>query len=639
MATPTTSNVARPLAFGYDVSLDDRLFRSAVGPGRTLSIETAPIEAPRVDTASSPDEIVDDFGRVFARSRFDGGEGLFRAHVEGAVPNRFWDSKGVSVKPNEPGEFPEIKLARATIRIEASTESNLWLAYDKAGLFLADGQTVKRTLAPEDDSPTWSIEDPHAGEAATGVEGLAVLGNETYAALGGNGIHRRSSGSWSHWNDLAATRVWSAKGRIMASDGRSIYEVVSSGVAPSPLKTLGPGDVWTDVVDGGSHILASAEDGHVYAFADEGGSLALVAQTFLEGEQPMSVGSAQGVVGVGTREGVPFGAIGRFWVGVLSEGGTLADMRLVREWGEREGASLDKSPRQVLASRDSFFLGIPEDTETHIWRYDLSTTGLSRQYVVSDSGRAVSLVSARGHLLVGVAESGLWRDDDTYESSGYLIGPLGDFFSASDKSWVGAILDTASLAGTEQVELYYTTDHDALNDPDSTSWISATRHTAEQVSDEVSLPNVTGRSLAGMVKLSGDGTSTPAVRSFSFRAYPSAGDGEVIATVPINISDQLERPGRHRVRARGVGAAAYADLKSTEGRSTTLRLYRVGERIRGLVENVGVPVQAVTPRGSVTTYAQVTVRGRRVGSGSTSGVGTFGTLHLFGTQPNLGEVG
>jgi hypothetical protein len=46
----------------------------------------------------------------------------------------------------------------------------------------------------------------------------------------------------------------------------------------------------------------------------------------------------------------------------------------------------------------------------------------------------------------------------------------------------------------------------------------------------------------------------------------------------------------------------------------------------------------LTSRGSVTVVSQVRVRGRRAGSGTTSGIGALGTYHLLGTQPNLAEV-
>jgi hypothetical protein len=636
MTSPTLTNVTNPRRWSYGFALDDRLFRLAVGPGRGLSIKTAPLEAPRVNTDSSPEEI-GETDPNFARSEFDGGEGLFRAHLPGAAANRFWDSKNVSVQPAEPGEFPEVRLLKTTANIEASADTGLYAAEDGTSLYVTEGTVLRRTDDPTAASPTWANDDPHNGEAATTVGGVAILGSEVYAALGTNGIHRKSSGAWSHWNDLAATRIWASKGRVVASDGRSLYEVTAAGVAPSPLKTLSPGESWQDATDGGSHILCAATDGYIYAFSTDSGSMVLAAQSLFEGETPRTVGQTQGVVAVGTAAS----NVGRLWVGTLLESGQLDDMQLVKQWGE-SGTATDQTPRRIIGTREALFTAVPDGTDTYLWRFDLSSGGLARHLTIAGaSGLVRGLAVVDGRLFATVDASGVWREGTTYASSGYLIGPLGDFFSASDKSWIGARLETGTLSDGRKVELFYTTDPDALNDPDSSSWVRVTtRDSGSGDPGEHALSSVVARSLAGMVKLapSTDATQTPAVRSFSFRAYPSSGDEDVIVVLPANVSDQIERPGRHRSRPKGRGATEYAALLGFEGRPVTLRLFRPAMTVRGLVEEVGTPIQAITSRGSVTVVSQVRVRGRRAGSGTTSGVGTFGTYHLFGTQPNYGEV-
>lgn len=639
MAAPTLTSVSRPRALGYGCALDDRLFRLAVGPGRELSIQTAPLEAPRVNTTSSAEEASAEFGLTFARSQFDGGDGLFRAHVEGAAPNRFWDSKNVSVDPAEPGEFPEVTLLHTTANIETSASAGLYMTEVGGSIYLTEGTTLRRTDDPTAAAPTWANDDPHAAEAATTVQGVAALGTDVYAALGVNGIHRKQSGAWSHWNDVQATRIWAVKGRIVASDGQSLYEVTAAGVAPSPLKTLAPGESWQDVADGGSHVLCAATDGYVYAYSTDTGSLALTAQTLFEGETPRTVGQSQGVIAVGTAAS----NVGRLWVGGLADSGQIGDLQLVKDWGE-SGTTVDQTPRRIIGTRDSLYTAVPDGTDTHLWRYDLATGGLARHLTVAGSSApARGLTVIEGRLFATVDAAGVFRGTSTYASSGYLIGPLGDFYSAADKSWIGARLETGTLADGMTVSLYYTTDPAALNDPDSASWVRVThRDSGSGDPGEHSLGNVVGRSLAGMVKLtpSTDGTASPAVRAFSFRAYPSSGDEDVIVVLPVNVSDQIERRGRARSRPPGRGVREYQALLGFEGRPVLLRVYLAGQTVtvRGLVEEVATPVQALTSRGSATVISQVRVRGRRAGSGTTSGVGTYGTYHLFGTQPNYGEV-
>lgn len=642
MAAPLLSQTTRPRSWGYDAAFGDRLFRLAVGPGRELTIRTAPLEAPRVNTASSPEESSPEFGLIYARSQFDGGEGLFRAHVEGAAPNRYWDSKGITVSPPEPGEFPEFRLAKAMDEKRDSASVGQRLATDGESLWQTDATTIYRTDNPEAAAPTFVEDNPHLAETATTVGGLAILGDELYAALGANGIHRRDeAGAWAHWSDLEATRVWSVKGRIVASDGAALYEVLSAGAAPSALITLSSGDTWASVADGGSHVLAAASDGYVYAFSTETGALVLAAQTLFEGEQPTAVGATQGVVGIGTQQG----NIGRLWVGTLLESGQVANLQLLREWSEGTAVT-QRTPSAIVGDRTSLYTAVAFGNDrVDVWRYELSSAGLSRHRSIdgaSGCSRGISFV--KGSLWLAICSEGLYREEPTFVESGYLIGPLGDFFSATDKSWIGARLETGDIVDGMRASLYFTSDSDALNDDTSSSWVRlTTRDSGGDDPGEIAMSNVVARALAGMVRLepSTDRTASPVGRAFSFRAYPSSGEGDVIVTLPVNVSDQIERRGMARRRVHGRGAQEYAALLAIEGRPTTLRIFTPKQEltVRGLVEEVATPIQAITHRGSTTMISQVRIRGRRTtGSGTTSGVGTFGTYHLFGTTPTFGEI-
>jgi hypothetical protein len=642
MTMPTLTGVERPRAFGYDCALDDILFRLAVGPERTLNIRTAPLEAPRINTTSSAEEAADEFGLVFARSQFDGGAGLFRAHVEGAEPNRFWDSGNVSVTPAEPGEFPSIRLLNGTALIEASTDANPRLAYDDVNgvLYSTEGAVLRSTSDPLGAAPSVVTDDPAVGGEVLGDIGdVAVLGSEVYVATGSaGGVNRKSAGVWANWDPVAATRLWAVKGRIVASDGRNLYELDGSGTTPAATLTVAVGEIITDVCDGGSHVLVASTDGYVYAFSTETGSLVLDGQTLFEGEQPQALGSSQGVVGVGTASG----NVGRFYVGLVNpDNGQVVDLQLVRTWGDT-GTATDQTPQKVIGTRSSLLTAVTDGTDTYLWRYDLITGGIARDLQVDGvAGSVYGIVVIEGRAFASVAGSGIWRQTTTYAGDGWLIGPLGDFFSSSPKSWVGARLETGQLGNGMAVELYYTIDPEAMSDPDSASWVRVERRTAGSGDPgEEQLSNVVARSLAGMVKLyaSSDTASSPEVRSFSFRAYPSSGDEDLLVELPVNVSDQIERRGRRRVRVPGRGASTYATLRGFEGRPVRLRLFKPDITILGLVEEVATPIQAITRRGSSTAISLVRVRGRETGSGETTGVGTFGTYHLFGTTPTFGEI-
>lgn len=640
MSVPTLDNVDRPRAFGYGVSLGDRLFRLAVGPGRQLEIVTAPLEAPRVNTTSSPEEAAAEFGLTFARSAFDGGEGLFRAHAEGAAPNRFWDSKGVDVSVPEPGEFPQIRLLHKTARSLATTNTGLRMAYDDlAGrLYVCDGNTLRYTDNPFTASPTWTADSPAVSpEVLTSVHDVAVLGSVVYAACGAaGGINRKVAGVWENWSDTPATRIWAVKGRIVATAGASLYEVVAPGATPTAKVILATGEEWRACCDGGSHILAGASDGYVYAFDTDTGSLVLTSQTLFESEQIRSLGSSQGVVAVGTSQG----NIGRLYVGGLEQAGQVIEQQLIRQWGSA-GSVTAQYPTRILGTRSSLYAGVTDGTDTCLWRYDLVTGGISRNLCVDAvTGMVRGVESIDGRLVFSVDGSGVHAEQSTYVNEGWLIGPLGDFYTSQEKSWVGARLDTSMIEGGATAQLLATASPAALADHASPEWSSVTtRDSGSGDSGEMPMVAVVARHLAGQVRLtpSADNATSPAVFSFSFRAYPSSGDEDRIISLPINVSDQIERRGRRRVRVKGRGETEYAALRSLEGRPVVMRLFKPELFIRGLVEEVATPVLAIPNRGSATMVSQVRIRGQVVGLNVTSGAGAWGTDIAYATSFAYGD--
>ena len=622
MPVPTTSTVERPKSLGYGARLNDVWFRLATGPNREFTVETAPLQAPKISTAENPEDISDEFGELFSRVDFTGGEGLDVAHRRDAEPvdaTRYWDSTGISVRDEDPSKMNRARLLHVTELVESSADSNLYLAHDGESLFMAEGTTVRRCDDPAATPPSFVDDNPHAGEGAVAVKGLASLGSAVFAALGANGVHKRprATGTWAHFSAFAALRVWEAKDILFASSGAVLAQLDAAGLATTVV-TLPTDDSWTCVADAGAAILASATNGYVYALADSEtpGVLEVKGQTYVGPDVPQVVQAGHGQVFYATRQATGDGANGKWWRAELSPTAfVLTASTLIRQWAHPvPDDPRDHAPLAMIASRNGVYVGVQEDQGSFLWRYDQGTTARSRDLDAHTAGLIVDIADVGDQMFFSVAGHGLRRESRTaYEPSGYLIGPLGDLFTASEKAWVGAVLDHEALPAGTSVELAYTTEPDALTDPDSPLWtIVKTVHGGIDTS-ETPIPTAAGRYIAGRVRwyASNDQASTPAVRGFSFRAYP--GGGEWLVKLPLSVADTIEIPGRRRLRTRTLGGRIYDRLRDLPGRYVELELlYPTSQVFRGIVEQVSEPTPAISRRGTSTVVAFVQFRGRRV---------------------------
>ena len=99
--------------------------------------------------------------------------------------------------------------------------------------------------------------------------------------------------------------------------------------------------------------------------------------------------------------------------------------------------------------------------------------------------------------------------------------------------------------------------------------------------------------------------------------------------IPVNVSDQVERPFRKRLKVNGQGELVYQALRNKEGKNVQLEIFRPDTLLRGIIENVSSPIEEISARGSVTTYCLVRFRGSKVIQISTAGEGLG--IALLGT--------
>jgi hypothetical protein len=285
----------------------------------------------------------------------------------------------------------------------------------------------------------------------------------------------------------------------------------------------------------------------------------------------------------------------------------LGNRQLVKEWVI---AGVDTSPKFMFASRDSIYCGIKESaTESYLWRYYLPTAGIARDLELGSGGLVTGITNSNGMFVAVVSGQNVYVEKNVYESEGYLITAAADFYTAEQKQFVGAEISTFQMPSNTEVELFYSTKFEALDNPDDSSFTLALEQTIGTGEVEQQIAEVSRYIVGKVVLKSTDGANTPKLKSLSFRAL--ARPELVVARIPINISDRVERPGRKPIKVKGLGDTLYNALRDKEGDSVTLELFDPSEIIRGVIESISYPINSNVERGSVTQYAIITVRGTR----------------------------
>jgi hypothetical protein len=141
---------------------------------------------------------------------------------------------------------------------------------------------------------------------------------------------------------------------------------------------------------------------------------------------------------------------------------------------------------------------------------------------------------------------------------------------------------------------------------------------------DVEVTNLTGRAgrfhLAKIDLAAPTGrATTPALRSYSFRAFPSS-DRDTLVRMPINVSDQFESRGRRALVRRGRGIVIEQTLRAFEGKQVVLEIYGLRMLLRGMLERIELPVAHVPEVGTPLRVMYLTVRGEAI-AGSSAGYG------------------
>ena len=632
---PSPSNTSEPQAQGFEANLDDLFLRFAVGPGRQMQINTAPLQAQAIQTSETPEDFQQEFGQIYSRTDFSGGSGLDKAHKRNASEmdfSRFWDSNGIDVFSGKAvGQEYKVSLLNSTEEVTTSSETNLYAQQLDGTIFYADGAVLKKITTPL----TGSTSTDGTPSAGNDITGLAIMGNQLFIVANGVVYQRTGAGTYGSYNsDNTYSRLWSAKGRLIASDTSGVlYEIEpSSGTAgaDNTIHSLRNGRSWTDVCDAGAVVLATADDGYIYSLADESSNLTLKGQTFIEGEVPNAIDAAQGLIFYGTYENTASGKIGRLYRAEITNANSLyvlVNAQLIKQWGDGT-TTLDQAPYSIISTRDSIYTGIKDTaSKTNLWRYYLPTGGIARDLEFAEGGIVKGLTVFSDKLFATVSGGGIYRETSNFVSSGYIITALGDFFTSEKKQWVGAKLNTQSVS-SGSVKLSTSTIAADISNPSATTWAEQVNINSGTGGEEEVMTLVSGRWIAGKIDITTDDqTQSPGLLSFAIRGFQLVND--LVVDIPVNISDQIERPFRKRIKVNGQGELVYQALRNKEGKNVQLEIYRPDTLLRGIIENVSSPIEEISPRGSVTTYCLVRFRGSKVIQISTAGEGLG--IALLGT--------
>jgi len=633
---PSSANTSHPQAFGYEADLDDLFLRFAAGPGRQLNINTSPLQAQAINTSETPEDFQQEFGQIYSRTDFAGGSGLDKAHQRNAGQfdfQKYWDSKGVDVfSGKDVGNEYKVSLLHDTDELSSSTETNLYMQEMSGSIFFADGDVLKRIDSPLDTSP--SVASETAPSAGNDITGMAVLGTRLYLVANGAIYVRTGASTYStHNSHKTFSKIWSMKGRIVASDtSGDLYEVPDSS-NPTTMKTLPTGTEWTDLADGGAVVLACATDGYIYSFADESSTLTLKGQTFIEGEIPNAIDAAQGLIFYGTYQNTASGKIGRLYVAEITNANSLyvlVNAQLLKQWGDGS-TTLNQAPYKIISTRDSIYTGIVDSaSKTNLWRYYLPTGGIARDLEFGESGIVEGVAVFSDRIFATVSGGGLYRESTSYVTEGYVIMALADFFTSEKKQWVGAKV-TCNTVSAGSVKLSTSISPEDINSPTANTWSEQVSITGGVGGEEQIVENVIGRWLAVKIDITTNDTNiSPELLSFAVRGFQLVED--LIVDMPVNISDQVERPNRKALKVTGQGDLIYQALRNKEGKNVQLEIYRPQTFLRGIIENVSAPIEEISNRGSTTVYCLVRFRGSKIFTVSTAssklGVGLLGVDRL-----------
>jgi hypothetical protein len=593
--------VAVPESIRWDCSIGGLPFLYGISERFPLKRETASFRRDRVDTAIDPGEQSLDSGYwLLSQSSWHYGSGLASAEPleVDAAEARFRYREGGGVDPWTPGELSLLNATSLVISSSGGRGAQRVIGVN-TGVLHADGTVLKYlTTGGSTSTVTW-------GGSATSIVALTSDGANYYAS-NSTGIYKGalpSSAGSLVWNTGSAAVVtgW-VKSRLMAAVGLSLYELTGTGpTLPTALFTHPTtGWTWTDFSEGPTAIYVSGYSGDtsiIYKIGVNSSTSAITLnQPVAVAEMPRgeSVLSLYAYVGtylvVGTSKGTRIASIqsdGSLELGPLLVTSGLGCMDAVAE-----GSYVYVAAGKAGSNGDRADTG-------GLWRIDLGSplpgnplrfpvaADLALPSGIYSDGSVESVTSAEGSLYFTAAQSGLYKQQDTFVPEGWLETGRIRMSTIENKAWREIrILQDSATTGT--ITAYADLAGSAL--PDTWGSVVATSTGVYDIAGSLATvaPGPEPSLYVAFKLVRGDTTHSPSFVGYQVRSIPSPNRTELVQ-VPLMCFDRETDRGGTRYGKDGGAWARYKLLKLMEGQAGIVawRDYQTGENVNAVIEQVG----------------------------------------------------
>jgi hypothetical protein len=372
--------------------------------------QSIPLLREQADNTGAPGEQTLSPEELWRRSQDDWTHGAGQQFLdrEDSDNQRFRSSKGVDVWTRW-----QLSLLPATTVRRASASPSLQVLPAGDRLYIRDGAALVHSA----DLATFTAV---TGLPATAASSLATDGYNVFSAHGANGVFStvRGTTTATSYNTVAVTLLGYVKGRLMAANGPTLYNITST-TTPAALYTHPNTDfTWVGFAEGPTAIYAAGFSGDkslIYRTVIKPDGTALdtpvIAGQLPDGEVVRAIYGYLGFLCVGTDLGVRFCAIDAS--GNLTIGALIRTNSAVR--------CFEGQDRFVWFGWTNY-----DATSTGLGRMDLSefigplTPAYASDLMVTGQGRALSVATFRNKRVLAISGLGVYEQSNTLVTSGTL---------------------------------------------------------------------------------------------------------------------------------------------------------------------------------------------------------------------------